>query len=140
MVYGVWCIKKRFPAQGLKNDGTRQNHDSFVNTLPSWLARARKSHLGGSNGKPRTCKGLYSRISYRLSQLEEARTPKGMLEVLQRTIPDIVAKDIDTADEAPSCSMGTLVDDKTLSPGGVYPDGRTGESNAAVNARQVRVN
>ena len=35
-------------AQGLKNDGTRQNHDSFVNTLSSWLARARKSHMGGS--------------------------------------------------------------------------------------------
>ena len=29
---------------------------------------------------------------------------------------------------------------KTLSPGDVYPDDRTGESNAAVNARQVRVN
>ena len=127
-------------AQGLKNDGTRQNHDSFVNTLSSWLARARKSHMGGSNGKPRTCKGLFSRISYRLSQLEEARTPKGMLKVLQRIIPDIVAKDIDTADEVPSCSKGTLVDVKTLSPGDVYPDDRTGESNAAVNARQVRVN
>jgi len=66
-------------AQGLKNDGMRQNHDSFVNILSSWLARARKLHMGGSNGKPRTCKGLFSRISNRLSQLEEARTPKGML-------------------------------------------------------------
>ena len=60
--------------------------------------------------------------------------------MLQRIIPDIVAKDIDTADEIPSCSKGTLVDFKTLSPGDVYPDDRTGESNAAVNARQVRVN
>ena len=52
----------------------------------------------------------------------------------------IVAKDIDTADEVPSCSKGTLVDVKTLSPGDVYSDDRTGESNAAVNACQVRVN
>ena len=37
-----------------------------------------------------------------------------MLKVLQRIIPDIVAKDIDTADEVPSCSKGTLVDVKTL--------------------------
>ena len=49
-------------------------------------------------------------------------------------------QDIDTADEIPSCSKGTLVDVKTLSPGDVYPDDRAGESNAAVNARQVRVN
>jgi len=80
-----YCILARFAK---KNDGTRQNHDSFVNTLSSWLARARKSHMGGSNGKPRTCKGLFSRISYRLSQLEEARTPKGIPKVLQRIIPD----------------------------------------------------
>jgi hypothetical protein len=52
-------------AQGLKNDGTRQNHVSFVNTLSSWLARARKPHMGGSNGRPRTCKDLFSRIFYR---------------------------------------------------------------------------
>ena len=48
------------------------------------------------------------------NELEEARTPKGILKVLQRTIPDIVAKDIDTADEVPSCSKGALVDVKTL--------------------------
>ena len=76
----------------------------------------------------------------RLSQLEEAQTPKGMLKVLQRIIPDIVAKDIDTADEVASCSKRTLVDVKTLSPGDAYPDDRTGESNTAVNARQARIN
>ena len=47
---------------------------------------------------------------------------------------------IDTADEAPLCSKGTLVDVKTSSPGGAYPDDRNGEYNAAANARQVRVN
>jgi len=41
--------------------------------------------------------------------------------------PDIVAKDIDTADEVPSCSKGTLVDIKFLSPGDVYLDDRTSE-------------
>jgi len=54
-------------ATQVNNGGTRQNHDSFVDTLSSWLARARKSHTGGNNGKPRTCKGISSRISYRLS-------------------------------------------------------------------------
>ena len=63
-----------------------------------------------------------------------------MLKVLQRITPGIVAKDIDTSDDAPSCFKGTLVDVKTLSPGDVYPDDRTGESDAAVNARQVCVN
>ena len=118
-------------AQGLKNDGTRQNHGSFVNTLPSWLARARKPHMGGSNGRPRTCKDLFSRISYRLSQLEEARTQKGASKVLQHIIPDIVAKDIDTNADAPSSFKRTLIDVKTLPPGDAYPDDRTGDSNAA---------
>jgi hypothetical protein len=67
-------------------------------------------------------------------------TQKGVLEVLQRIIPDIVAKDIDTADMAPSFSKGTLIYDKTLFPGGTCPDDRAGESNAATNARQVRIN
>jgi len=78
--------------------------------------------------------------SYRLSQLEEVRAPKGVLKVLQRILPDIVAKDIDTDGGAPSCSKGTLVDVKTLSPGGTYPDERTGDSDAAANANEVRVN
>jgi len=96
--------------------------------------------MGGSNGRPRTCKDLFSRISYRLSQLEEARTQKGTSKVLQHIIPDIVAKDIDTNADAPSSFKRTLIDVKTLSPGDAYPDDRTGDSNAAVNARQVRVN
>jgi len=96
--------------------------------------------MGGNNGKPRTCKGLFARISYRLSRLEEARTPKGLLKELQRLIPDIVAMDINTEDAASSCSKGTLIDVKTLSPGDAYPDDRTGKPNAAVNARQERVN
>jgi len=45
--------------------------------------------------------------------------------VLQRIIPGIIAKEIDTADEALSCSKGTLVAVKTLSPGDAYPDVRT---------------
>ena len=60
--------------------------------------------------------------------------------MLQRIIPEIVAKDINTAGEVPSCSKGTLVDVKALSLGDAYPDDRAGESNATVNARQVRVN
>jgi len=54
-------------------------------------------------------------------------------------IPDIVAKDIDSEDEALSCSKGTLIDVKTLSPGYAYPDDRTGKFNVTANARQVRV-
>ena len=60
--------------------------------------------------------------------------------MLQHIIPDIVAKDIDTNADAPSSFKRTLIDVKTLSPGDAYPDDRTGDSNAAVNARQVRVN
>ena len=60
--------------------------------------------------------------------------------MLQHSIPDIVAKDIDTNADAPSCSKKTIIEVKTHSPGDAYPDDRTGDSNAAANARQVRVN
>jgi len=59
--------------------------------------------------------------------------------VLQHIIPDIVAKDVDNNADAPSCSKKTLIEVKTHSPGDAYPDDRTGDSNAAANARQVRV-
>jgi len=75
---------------------------------------------------------------HRRSLLKEVRTPEGILNVLQSIIPDIAPKSIDTANEAPSCSNGTLIDVKTSSPQDAYPDDRTGESSAVVNARQVR--
>ena len=58
--------------QGAKQDGTRQNHDSFLGTLARWLARAKIPHMGGKYGNPRTYKGLFSRIPYRLAQMEKA--------------------------------------------------------------------
>ena len=74
--------------QGAKQYGTRQNHDSFLDALSSWLARAKIPHMGGKYGNPRTCKGLFSRISYRLAQIEEtADTPdeEGASRTLQST-------------------------------------------------------
>ena len=47
------------------------------------------SPLGGKCGNPRTCKGIFSRISCCLSQLEEEHTPTGTQGALQRIIPDL---------------------------------------------------
>jgi hypothetical protein len=71
---------------------------------------------------------------------EPGAQKKGASKVLQHIIPDIDAKDVDTNAVAPSCFKKTLIDVKTHSPGDAYPDDRTGDSNAAANARQVRVN
>ena len=123
--------------QGAKQDGTRQNHDSLLDVISSWLARAKIPHMGGKHGNPRTCKGLFSRISYRLAQIEETTdTPdeEKAFRILQRIIPDLVING--------RSLYGTksIVDVKTLSPCGSYPDERTGNPNAAVNSRQKKVN
>ena len=79
--------------QGAKQDGTRQNHDSFLDTLSRWQARAKIPHMGGKCGNLRTCKGLFSRISYRLAQMEKAADTadedKAFI-ILQHIIPDLV--------------------------------------------------
>ena len=129
--------------QGAKQDGTRQNHDSFLDVISSWLARAKIPHMGGKHGNPRTCKGLFSRISYRLAQIEETTdTPdeERAFRILQRIIPDLVINGRSLYGEGPLAGTKSIVDVKTLSPCGSYPDERTGNPNAAVNSRQKKVN
>ena len=54
--------------QGAKQDGTRQTHDSFLDTLSRWLAPVSfpTPQIRGICGNPLTSKGLFSGISYRL--------------------------------------------------------------------------
>ena len=91
--------------------------------------------MGGKCGNPRTCKGLFSRISYRLSQ----QTPTDTQRVLQRIIPDIVLNGRGLSD-GPLANKKSLADVKTLSPCNKYAEDRTHKPNAVVNARQAKVN
>jgi hypothetical protein len=92
--------------------------------------------MGGRCGNPRTCKGLFSRIPYCLARIEEAA---GTLDeeksfgVLQRIIPDLVINGRSLYGKAPLAGKKSIVDVKTLSPCGSYPDERTGNLSAAVN-------
>ena len=96
--------------------------------------------MGGKGGNPRTCKGrgLFSRISYRLSQLEEEHTPTGAQRVLQRIIPDLALNCFCSV--GPLADKKSLADVKTLSPCNKYAEHRAHKPNAVVNARQVQVN
>jgi hypothetical protein len=92
------------------------------------LARAKIPHMGGRCGNPRTCKGLFSSISYRLARTEEAAdTPdeEKIFRILQRIIPDLVINDRSLYGEGPLAGTKSIVDVKTLSPCGSYPDERT---------------
>ena len=120
---------------GAKHDGTRQNHNAFQDRISESLARAKIPHMGGKCGNPRTCKGLFSRISYRLSQ----QTPTDTQRVLQRIIPDIVLNGRGLSD-GPLANKKSLADVKTLSPCNKYAEDRTHKPNAVVNARQAKVN
>ena len=120
-------IKK---AQGAKHDGTRQNHDSHVNAISRGLAWAKIQHKGGRSGHPRTCKNIFSGISAPTEENTRA---------YQHIIPDLEINGR-PLDEGPLAGKISLVDVKTLSPCDAYTDNQTGEPNAAVNARQKRVN
>ena len=62
--------------------------------------------MGGKCGSPRTCKGLFSGISYRLSQLVEEHTPTGTQIVLQRILPDIVPNGRGLSSAGPLANYG----------------------------------
>lgn len=124
----MWLQLKK--AQGAKHDGTRQNHDSLVNTISRGLASAKIKHKGGRNGNPRTCKNIFSGIS--------APTEDGT-RAYQHIIPDLEINGRQL-DEGPLAGKISLVDVKTLSPCDAYTNNQSGEPNAAVNARQKRVN
>ena len=124
---------------GAIGDGTRQNHNAFVDRVSEWLARAKIPHMGGKCGNPRTCKGLFSRISYRLSQLVEEHTPTGTQKVLQRIIPDLVLNGRGLCSVGPLANKKSLADIKTLSPCNKYAEHRDGKPNAVVNDRQRQV-
>ena len=128
--------------QGAKQDGTRQNHDSFLDTLSRWLARAKIPHMGGKCGNPRTCKGLFSRISYRLAQIEEAAETADenkAFKILQYVIPDLVINGRSLSGNGFLAGRKSITDLKTLSLCGPYTNDRTGNPNAVVNARQKKV-
>ena len=121
---------------GAKYDGTRQNHNAFQDRISESLAQAKIPHMGGKCGNPRTCKGIFSRISHRLSQ----RTPMDPQRVLQRIIPDIVINGRSLSNDGPLADKKSIADVKTLSPCNTYAEDRTHKPNAVVNARQVKVN
>ena len=97
--------------------------------------------MGGKYGNPRTCKGLFSRISYRLAQMEEAADTADedkALKILQHIIPDLVINGRSLSGNGFLAGRKSVADLKTLSPCDLYSNDRTGNPNAVVNARQKK--
>ena len=86
-------------------------------------------------GNPRTCKGLFSRISYRLAQMEEAADTADedkAFKILQHIIPDLVINGRSLSGNGFLAGRKSVADLKTLSPCGPCPNDRTGNPNAVV--------
>jgi hypothetical protein len=82
---------------------------------------------------------LFSKISYRLAQIEKtADTPDKdrPLGALQLITPDLVINGRSLYGEAPLAGTMSILDVKTLSPCGSYPDECTCNPNAVINTRQ----
>ena len=97
--------------------------------------------MGGKCGNPRTCKGLFSRISYRLAQMEEAADiadENRAFKILQLIIPDLVINGRSLSGNGFLAGRKSVAEQKTLSPCGPYTNDRTGNFIAAVNARQKK--
>merc|ERR1711965_1183272 len=127
--------------EALDGGGAQKPADSFLDTLSRWLARAKIPHMGGKCGNPRTCKGLFSRISYRLAQMEEAADTADedkASKILQHFIPDLVINGRPLTGNGFLAGRKSVADLKTLSPCDLYSNDRTGNPNAVVNARQKK--
>ena len=130
-------IKKLRAALG---GGTTRNHNSFVNILSFWLAKARVPHRGGHQGKPQTCKDLFNRVSCQHQVGEEGQ------RVLQEIIPDLLIDGrflSSTLDGEGAQVLGatkTLADVKTKSCDDKYAAEPTGKGCAVVTKRQNEVN
>ena len=86
--------------------------------------------MGGKYGNPRTCKGLFSRISYRLAQMEEAADTADedkAFKILQQIISDLVLNGRSLSGNEFLTDMKSVADLKTLLLCGTYPNDRTGK-------------
>jgi len=81
-----------------------------------WLKRGRIPRKGGAGGKPRTCKGLFARIT---QQLNSTDVPEDDFKVIQSIIPDLLidARSVDATVEGASKALlageVSVVDAKT---------------------------
>ena len=84
--------------------------------------------MGGKYGNQRTCKGLFSRISYRLAQMEEAADTADedkAFKILQHIIPDLVINGRSLSGNGFLAGRKSVADLKTLSPCDLYSNDRT---------------
>jgi hypothetical protein len=99
---------------GVKNDGTRELHDTLVDTMSSTLGAAKIPHKGGVNGRPSSCANVFSD----LLSWNQAAGDKDQRR-LQGIIPDLIVNGT-TVRPAGEKGKGrlhgtiTLVDNKTL--------------------------
>ena len=94
------------------------------------LARAKIPYMGSKCGRPHTCKGLFSRISYRLSQRRVEHTS---------TKTQGVRNGRGLSGVGPLANKKSLADVKALFPCNKYAEHREGKPNAVVNTHQQKV-
>ena len=109
----------------------------MVNAMSSTLKQSGIPHRGGTNGKPRHCKDVFSG--------QVGSLPEGQVRVLQKIIPDLIidARDLVTADAGQGKSLlgkRSLSDNKMLTRGGSSGAYVTAplERGAAIDRRQQR--
>jgi hypothetical protein len=121
--------------QGASGDHIRTFHDNIVATISQSLTLAAISHRGGPY---RTCKDLFSHLMNPTIALSDTNTRH-----LQGIIPDLVidaSRLISDSSEESMYGKITLVDIKTLAPGGAYSEHQNTISCEAVKKRASAVN
>ena len=102
-------------ATGVTGDGHRTIHDNMVNAMSRTLKQSGIPHRGGTNGKPRNCKDVFS--------AHVGSLPGGQGQVLQKIIIGLIidARDLATADAGHGKTLlgkRSLSDNKMLMRGG----------------------
>jgi len=101
-------IKKLVGAEG---GGTTGNHNGVVDVISTWLKRAGIPHKGGAQGRPRTCKDMFTLITQALNDVTLEEDDR---RVLQSIICDILADARSVPARPEDCSHKTPLAGKVI--------------------------
>ena len=128
----------------------KRSHDVVINWLAHWLRAAGIPHLGGTKGRPNTCKGMFSMecalldVPRREGETDEEYGTRS--ETLLNSMITDLAIDLRYVVLAhPTKKLKALLgyphlaDIKALLPGSRYRNDKYGTTSSVVNARQEEV-
>ena len=113
-------IKKLRCATG---GGFLTNHNGIVNVISDYLLKARIPHKGGSRGRPKTCKNMFTHVTQALNSDDlDPKDHRVLQKIICDLLPDFRAlpEDVEGISTGPLAGHTHMLDVKTVACGGNY--------------------